>query len=249
MILTVDIGNTNTTLGFFKDNRLINRKDFPTGKICSQKDKLKKLTKNYVIEDCIVCSVVPKVENKLNLILKSLLRKKPLIVGRDIKLPVKNKYKNPKEVGIDRLVNAFGGSLLYKNNLILIDFGTAVTFDVVTKKREYLGGLILPGLKLSLDALYEKTALLPKVRLSKPKGLIGRTTKESILNGVVYGFSALTDDIVLRLAKNIKGKYSVVATGGSASLLKKYAKRIDYVEDNLTLKSIFLLYTYYHEKN
>ncbi|MDP8260354.1 MAG: type III pantothenate kinase [Candidatus Gygaella obscura] len=248
MFLAIDIGNTNISLGIFKQGRLLKSKDFPTRQTHKQKSAFRKFINKIKIDDCFICSVVPLAEKRISSLVKSAIGKRPLIIEKDIKIPIKNKYKSPKEVGTDRLLNAFGGSLLYRHSLILVDFGTAVTFDVVTEKREYLGGLIFPGLSLSLDALYNRTALLPKVRLTRPKGLIGKTTKESILNGIVYGFSALTDDIVLRLAKGIKKPYSVVATGGSTDLLRKYIKRIDYIQNNLTLKAISLLYRYYHEK-
>ena len=124
----------------------------------------------------------------------------------------------------------------------MIDFGTAVTFDVITKNKEYLGGLILPGLEISLDALTERAALLPKIILNKPQEFIGRDTKSSILSGIVYGFAALTDDLNGRIKERIGQRAKVIGTGGSVHLIKRYSKSIDKIDKDLTLKGLNLCY-------
>ncbi|MDD2752713.1 MAG: type III pantothenate kinase [Candidatus Omnitrophica bacterium] len=241
MLLAIDIGNTNITLGFFSDKRLIKRYAIPTAQE-SYFIKLKSLLANKDIESVIICSVVPQASRKICLDLRKLLRAKPLyIVGKGIKVPVKNLYRNPRQVGLDRLVNAYAGTIFYGCPLIVVDFGTAVTFDVISRKNEYLGGMIVPGLRISLEALNQKTALLPKIKLAQPREFIGRDTSNSMLSGIFYGFAALTDDLVLRIRKKIGKKALVIGTGGNIKLISKYCKRIDRVDQDLTLKGLNLL--------
>lgn len=240
MLLAIDIGNTNISLGFFRNNRLLSRKDIPT-KQESYFYSLKKIIGKSKIKDALICSVVPGATNKLSGDLIKLLRKQPLIIGKDIKVPVKNLYRKPRQVGQDRLVNAYAGIKLYGAPLIIVDFGTAITFDVISGKKEYLGGMILPGLKISLEGMAEKTALLPKVKLGKPGEFIGRDTKNSMLSGIVYGFAALTDDLTQRIKKEI-GAAKVIGTGGNVSLLKEYCKNFNRINMDLTLEGVNLIY-------
>lgn len=241
MLLTADIGNTNISLGFFRNNRLLHRKDIPT-KQKSYLKTLKRLLSKNKIDDTVICSVVPSATNKLTGDLKKILRKKPYIIGKDIKVPIKNLYRKPQQVGQDRLVNAFAAVTLYGAPLIVVDFGTAITFDVISRKKEYLGGMILPGLRISLEALADKTALLPNIKLQKPEEFIGRDTKNSMLSGIVYGFAALTDDLTQRIKKEIGSNAKVIGTGGNINLIKKYCKIFDKINMNLTLQGVNLIY-------
>jgi type III pantothenate kinase len=159
-------------------------------------------------------------------------------------VPIKNLYRNPEQVGQDRLVNAFAGLIFYGVPLIIIDFGTAVTFDVVSNKKEYLGGIITPGLNTSLKALAEHTALLPKTNLEKPRELIGRDTKASMLSGIVYGMSCLVDDLILRLKLKLGKSTKVIGTGGDIALIKPYCRRIDIQDKDIALRGICLLNRY-----
>jgi len=240
MLLAIDIGNTNITLGLFNGARLVRRASIPT-KEKKYSLRLKRILGKDKIDDALICSVVPKATGRLVKDLRRLFFKGPYIIGKDIVVPIKNLYRNPGQVGQDRLVNAYAGAMLYGTPLIVIDFGTAVTFDVISKDRGYLGGLILPGMNLSLSALSEHTALLPRVELAKPKEFIGRDTKNSMLSGIVYGFAALTDDIISRLKKKI-GKARVIATGGDAKIVSGYAKSLSKVDTDLTLKGIALTF-------
>ncbi len=248
MLLAIDIGNTNISFGIFKDKTLLKKFDIPT-KTYSLK-QLKNSLGRLKIQDSIICSVVPKAVKLLEKNLMSILGHKPHIIGKDITVPIKNLYRNPRQVGSDRLVNAYAGIMLYGLPrgetegcpLILIDFGTAITFDVVSKNKEYMGGMILPGLSISLDALAQKTALLPKIRLEKPREFIGKDTKNSMLSGIVYGFSGLTDDLVKKLKDKIEKNAIVIGTGGSAGLIKKYSKEISKIDTNLTLKGLNLIF-------
>lgn len=174
--------------------------------------------------------------------ISGLLGRRPYIIGKDIKGFIKNSYRKPKEVGTDRLVNAYAGIRLYGAPLIAVDFGTAVTFDVVSRNKEYLGGMIIPGLSISLDALASRTALLPRVSLKKPSEFIGRDTKSSILSGIIYGFAALTDDLAERIRSKIGRGAKVIGTGGNVELISKYCRYIDKIDTNLTLQGLNLIY-------
>ena len=132
--------------------------------------------------------------------------------------------------------------MLYKAPLVVVDFGTAVTFDIISGKKEYLGGMILPGLNLSLNALFEHTALLPRVELRKPREFVGKDTKASILSGIVYGFAALADDLAARIKNKIGADARVVATGGDAKLVLEYCKSFDIIDSDLTLKGLNLIF-------
>ncbi len=185
---------------------------------------------------------MPAAEKTAKKELGRLLGKHPYIIGKNAKVPIKNLYSKPKQVGQDRLVNAYAAVLLYGAPLIAVDFGTAITFDVVSRNKEYLGGMILPGLGISLDALNQRTALLPKIKLEEPKEFIGRDTKNSMLSGIVYGFAALTDDLVARIKEKIGKSAKVIGTGGNISLIGRYCKQMDKIDRDLTLKGLNLVY-------
>ena len=241
MLLAIDIGNTNINLGIFKDDRLIKRYTIPT-KDKRYLAKVKSIFLKYRLQDVIVCSVVPNATKMLVKYLKRLIHKEPYILGKSIYAPIKNLYRKPKQVGQDRLVNAYAGAVLYGVPLIAVDFGTAITFDVVSRKKEYLGGIILPGLEISLDALSQRTALLPKIKLNKPREFIGQDTKNSMLSGIVYGFATLTDDLAVRIKNKIGRNALVIGTGGNINLISKYCQQIDKIDRDLTLKGLNLIY-------
>jgi type III pantothenate kinase len=188
-----------------------------------------------------ICSVVPVLNKNIRGIMKSVFKVSPVVLGEDVTVPVMNRYRIPSQVGQDRLVNAYAGLKLYHSGLIIVDFGTAITFDVVSKGAEYLGGLIVPGLKLMQESLHSKTALLPYVELSRPMEIIGQDTVSSIRSGVVFGVASLCDGIVKKLlAKECRG-YKVIATGGDASLIKPYAASLSIMEDFLVLKGLWFI--------
>lgn len=241
MLLAIDIGNTNVTLGLFQEVRLCKRCTIPT-KVRECQAGLKKIFIQNKIHDAIICSVVPAASKILEKDLRRFLGKQPYIIGKGIKVPINNIYRKPKQVGDDRLVNAYAGVMLYGAPLIAVDFGTAVTFDVVSRNKEYLGGMILPGLGISLDALEQRTALLPRIKLEEPREFIGRDTKSSMLSGIVYGFAALTDDLVIRIKKKIGKEAKVIGTGGNIGLIGKYCRQMDKIDKDLTLKGLNLIY-------
>lgn len=240
MLLTIDIGNTNISFGVFRDNKIIKRFNLPTKDYSFR--ELKGVVGDIKIADTIICSVVPDAAKTVENDLIKLLRKQPYITGENIKVPINNRYRNPQQTGQDRLVNAYAGIMLYGAPLIVVDFGTAVTFDIITKNKEYLGGMILPGMAISLQILAERTALLPKVKLNKPREFIGRDTKNSMLSGIVYGFAALSDELGERIKHKIEGSAKTLGTGGNIKLISQYCEKLDIIDKDLTLKGLNLIY-------
>ena len=241
MLLAIDVGNTNISCGIFEGLRLIKQFDIPT-KDCFKTNFAKKLKNTSKISASIICSVVPQKTKVILADLKSLTNRTPYIIGKDLLVPIKNLYRKPKQVGQDRLVNAYAASSLYASPAIVIDSGTAITFDIISKNKTYLGGLILPGMEISLAALKEKTALLPKVKLAKPQALIGRDTQNSILSGIVFGSAASTSVLIKKIRKQIGIKSFVLGTGGNINLIKKYSGIKIKIDNYLTLKGIILVY-------
>ena len=241
MLLAIDIGNSNITLGLFKDDRLLKRAAVAT-KDSQYFSLLKKYFTKYNIEKVIVSSVVPQATKKLNQSLRRLKVKNALILGKNLVVPIKNQYQFPEEVGQDRLVNAFAAIKLYGCPAIVVDFGTAVTFDVISRKKEYLGGMILPGLETSLSSLAKKTALLPKINLSAPpKNIIGKNTRASMLSGVIFGFASLTDGVIKKLKQKLGKGTLVIGTGGNIKFISRHCQEFLAVDINLTLKGLNLI--------
>ncbi|HOW36032.1 MAG TPA: type III pantothenate kinase [Candidatus Omnitrophota bacterium] len=248
MLLAVDVGNTTISLAVMKGGKI--KKAFMVP-VAAVHDDYKKLLRNTLasikrysrkIDAVIVCSVVPEALSVIKSILIKGTGTRLFIVGRDIKTPMKNLYRRPRQVGQDRLVCAYAAARLYGRPAIVVDFGTAVTFDVVSARGEYLGGAIIPGLRLAAESLFEKTALLPRVRLDPPKDIIGKDTENSIRSGIFYGYGALCDGMISRIAKKIKQKPVVVITGGYASRLTKFIKTPHTLDKNLIFKGMDLIY-------
>lgn len=250
MFIGVDIGNTNTTFGILKDGQIYEVFKIDTAHLRSQKKMSmlirKKISARFLtgqeFQSAYICSVVPDLNNNIKSVLKSIFKIDALLVGKDVIVPIINKYRLLHQVGQDRLVNAYAGSKLYDGGLVIVDFGTAITFDVLSKKHEYLGGLIVPGFKLMQESLHRGTALLPYVGLSKPIELIGRDTVSSVRAGLIYGVASLYDGIIARLLeKECKG-YAVVVTGGDVELIKPFMALEPKIEEHLILKGLSFLY-------
>lgn len=246
MILAIDIGNTTTNFGVFERGKLKSHFSIATqpGRTADEITlQLKALAKTRRLhlsraKQILVCSVVPRMSAVLVEALKSLDAVPIKIVGQDIIVPLKNRYTYPEQVGQDRLVGAFAALKEFKRDCVVADFGTAITIDVVTKKGEYLGGIIAPGLEISLDALATRTALLPKVDLREPPELLGRDTANSIRSGILFGCAALCDGLVTQLKRRYAPRAIVVATGGASPLLAKHARTIDRVRPTLVLEGL-----------
>jgi len=244
MLLAIDIGNSTVNFGLFKGKRIVKRAKMSTEDI--QKGTVpffgKKRDYPFLSLDIIVCSVVPGATRKMQAAIKAVTGVKPLVLGKDIKAPIKNLYKKPGQVGQDRLADAVAAKHIYGAPVIVVDFGTAITFDVVTKAGEYAGGIIFPGLELSLATLSKRAALLPKIRLSEPKALIGRDTVTSMKSGVTYGIASLCDGIISRIQAKYGKRMKIVATGGDAAFVARHTRSIRVVDKNLTLKGLKLIY-------
>ncbi len=244
MILAIDIGNTTTSFGFFRGRQLMRRFDLPTTLAASWTELRRRFKARLAgarVERAIICSVVPKMTRVLPGVLRELGIRPVALVGRDVRVPLVNRYRYPKQVGQDRLVGAFAAWETYKKDCIVCDFGTAITIDVVTKKGSYLGGVIAPGLDISLDALATRTALLPKVELKEPPEFLGRDTANSIRSGVLFGCVALCDGLVTQLKRQYAPKALVVATGGASRLIAKHARSIDRLRPHLVLEGLYQL--------
>ncbi|MBM3255477.1 MAG: type III pantothenate kinase [Candidatus Omnitrophica bacterium] len=240
MFLAIDIGNTNINLGIFQGKRLFKRSFIATKGYNAK--RLKNALSGYSIDAAAVCSVVPAVTGVLAADLKRSQGSSIYIIGRDIKVPLKNLYRNPLQVGADRLINAYAGIKLYGAPLIVVDFGTAITLDVISRDKEYIGGMILPGLVISLRALSRETALLPRIELSRPGEFIGRDTRNSMLSGIFYGFAAAVDLLSLKIRKKIGKNTIVVGTGGNIISIARYCKKMNRIDRDLTLKGISLIF-------
>jgi type III pantothenate kinase len=245
-LLAVDIGNTNITAGIFKGKRLVGKTKIPTHSYSLYENSFKRLFKKCGLDKeekrrVIISSVVPIALTRIVMHLNRIAKCRMTILGRDTKVPIKNMYRIKSEVGQDRLMNAFAARELYGAPAVIIDFGTAVTFDIVSAKGEYLGGLIMPGIGMSLKSLYDNTALLPRVELKDAPHIIGKDTVSSMRGGILFGFGAMCDGLVAQYKKLLGGNTKVILTGGNAKLIKKYAKSIQIVDEDITLKGLRLI--------
>ncbi|MBE6082256.1 type III pantothenate kinase [Sporanaerobacter sp. PP17-6a] len=253
MLLVIDVGNTNIVLGVYDGDRLLY-----DWRIATDKDKtsdeygllLRQIFSYHNlcfkdVEDVIISSVVPTLMYTLDATIKRYIGHDPLIIGPGVKTGMNIKYDNPKEVGADRIVNAVAGYEKYGGPLIIVDFGTAITFCAISKNGDYLGGAIAPGIKISSEALFMRTAKLPKVELVEPERVICKNTVSSIQAGLVYGYRGLVDYIIEKMINELKpeGKVkNIVATGGFASLLASESKYINRIDKLLTLEGLKIIY-------
>ena len=250
MLLVIDAGNSNIVLGIYDDELLIKNWRISTDRSKSA-DEYGILFNNLLIStgigvgsitDIIISSVVPTLTGVLERLSRNYFGIKPHVVGPGIRTGMPIHYDNPKEVGADRIVNAVAGYEKYRTSLIIVDFGTATTFDFVNAKGEYCGGAIAPGLMISMEALFQKASKLPWVEIARPPGVIAKNTVNSMQSGIYYGYVGLVDEIVGRMKKESKENPKVIATGGLASLVAPESKTIEAVEEYLTLEGLRILY-------
>lgn len=257
MLLAIDVGNTQTVVGLYgngtKSHELIEHWRIST--VASRtSDELATLIRELLsfaghdwkkdIGGIAVSSGVPSVTYELRRMAERYLSIEPVVLGAGVKTGMPVLYDNPKEVGADRIANAVGAYDLYGGPTIVVDFGTATTFDVISGAGEYLGGSIIPGIEISLDALYGKAAALRTVELVEPRSVIGKTTVESIQSGVIYGYSSMIDGMVARIEAEI-GEASIVSTGGLADLIAPVSESIEHTDPWITLHGLRLIW----EKN
>jgi type III pantothenate kinase len=248
MILAIDIGNSTIGFGFLREGRVTHVskiEHMPDSELVNAKleNFLTSSWERYAIKKVAICSVVPDSQKALAGKIKKMFALSPLIIGRDIKIPIKNRYKSPRQVGKDRLLCAYAVREEYGAPAIVIDLGTAITFDGISVKGDYLGGAIIPGLRLSAEALFEKTALLPRIKMEEPGRVIGRSTEESIQSGLFHGYGALCDGMIGRLSEEITSSPScrvkVVMTGGYAEIMRRFMKhQVAAVDQDLIYKGM-----------
>lgn len=250
MLLAVDIGNTQTHLGAFQNGnllehwRLTTERDVTADELASTYTNLLALRKLSFddIDDVIISSTVPKIVPEYVEMTERYLGEQCLVVGPGLKTGMPIRVENPRELGADRLVNAVAAYDRLGGPCVVVDFGTAITFDAISGQGEYLGGIIAPGVEISLNALTERAAKLPQVELTEPERLIGRTTLEAIQAGVIYGFAAQIDGIVERLRDELGDELQVIATGGLSSHIVPFCDSVELTDDMLTLTGLRLIY-------
>ena len=250
MLLAIDVGNTNTVLGVYDGEVLVDHWRIGTEREKTA-DEWGILFRNLFqfdqigfrdFEGMIISCVVPPVLNMLEGMVQRYFDVKPLIVGPDIKTGMPILYDNPAEVGADRIVNAIAAYERYKRSAIVVDFGTATTFDYVSPKGEYMGGVIAPGIGISAEALFQRASKLPRVEILKPKKIIGKNTTHSMQSGIFFGYVGLVDEIVRRMKKEVKSNPKVIATGGLAGLIAGESETIEEVNEFLTLEGLRIIY-------
>jgi len=253
MLLVIDVGNSNNVIGLFSGNKLLTHWRIRT-EWNRTADEYWVLIKEFIllnnveteiIDDIIIACVVPPLVPILRGMGKKYFSCEPLIVGPGVKTGISILYRNPLEVGADRIVNSVAAFEKYGGPLIIVDFGTATTFDVVSKKGEYLGGSIFPGIQISLEALFKNTAKLPRVDMTFPEKVIGKSTVESLRSGAVYGFSGMVETIVQNIKKELDQNAKVIATGGILDWIANQTSAIDIVDPFLTLDGLRII----HERN
>nr|MBF0221074.1 type III pantothenate kinase [Desulfobulbaceae bacterium] len=250
MLLAIDIGNSHTVIGLFANGKLTNSWRVQTDKNATADEISASIFSLFALRQCqisnvtglIISSVVPQLKTPW-LGFTNNLQLSPVFVDNTTDTGITIRLNNPSEVGADRLVNAAAGFKKYNSALIIIDFGTAITFDCVSEKAEYLGGAITPGIAIALEALGTRTAKLPRVDINvAPPPPIGTSTVSAIQSGMLYGYGGLIDGLVNRLKTSFTSTPLVLATGGMAQLIAPYSDTIEQIEPLLTLEGLQLIY-------
>ena len=253
MLLVVDVGNTQTHLGTYDGTELVEHWRFATVRK-STVDELGAALRNLLalrglsfadLDASIVSSTVPRLRPEWVEVGERYLGHELLVVGPGLKTGMSIRYDNPREIGADRLVNAVAAYEKVKGAVVVVDFGTAITYDPVSAEGEYLGGIITPGVEISMEALTSRAAALPRVEIAPPRSLIGKSTVDAIRSGIVYGFAGQVDAIINRLHEELGDEAHTIATGGLAEHIVPFCDTVDEIDDLLTLKGLKLL----HERN
>ncbi len=250
LIFVLDVGNTNIVLGVFKDGELYQHWRIGTSQSKTEDEyamTIKELFRSegltfQDVEGIIISSVVPPIMSALELMCNKYFHVEPLIIGPGIKTGLDIKYENPREVGADRIVNAVAAIDLYDCPLVIVDFGTATTFCYVNEKKQYMGGVIAPGINISTEALFTHASKLPRIEITKPELVVGRNTVSAMQAGIFYGYVGQVEGIVNGIKKQFQTEPKVIATGGLASLIAEGTDIIDHVDPFLTLKGLYKIF-------
>jgi type III pantothenate kinase len=250
VILVIDVGNTNIVLGIYKGKELLHHWRLSTNRSATVDEYGMNIhnlfhyagVKLEQMNGVIISSVVPPLMRTLEQLCLKYLRKTPLVVGPGVKTGLNIRYENPREVGADRIVNSVAGIVKYGTPLIVVDFGTATTFDYIDEGGNYLGGAIVPGIGISTEALYQRAAKLPRIELMKPKSVIGRNPVTSMQAGIIFGYAGQVDGIVRRIRAEFGVTPRVIATGGLAELIAAESETIEEVDPLLTLEGLRIIY-------
>jgi type III pantothenate kinase len=250
MLLALDVGNTNTVAGVFDGATLTTHWRLPTRRAGTSDEYgvLIKVLFDFksldfrAVDAVIISTVVPSLEVPLEEMSRQFFGVAPLVVGPGIRTGMPILYESPREVGADRIVNAVAAYEGYGGPCIVVDFGTATTFDAISQRGEYLGGAICPGVGISAEALFQRAARLPRVDIVRPKQVIGKTTVSSMQAGLFYGYLALVEGLVARMRDELDGRPTVVATGGLARLVVGESTLVHHVDPLLTLTGLRILY-------
>ena len=250
MLLALDVGNTNTVVGVFEGKTLLRHWRLSTRRE-GTRDEYAMLIKGLFdfagvdfqrVSAVIISSVVPPLEGPLEEMVRHYFKVEPMVVGPGIKTGMPILYESPRAVGADRIVNAVAAFEAYGGPCIVVDFGTATTFDAISARGEYLGGAICPGIGISAEALFQHAAKLPRVDVAQPKAVIGRNTVGSMQAGLFYGYLSLVEGVVARMRAELGGRATVIATGGLAQLILTESTAVDHVDPLLTLTGLRILF-------
>jgi len=250
MLLAIDIGNTNIVLGCIQDEEILFQARIATDRLRTSDQygvEIKNMLEAFGVQreditDCIIASVVPPVFNSVRTGVRKIIGKQPMVVGPGLKTGLNIRVDVPGQVGSDRIVAAVAALAEYKPPLILMDLGTATTIEVVDADSSYVGGVIFPGVKLSLDALTSRAAQLPGISLDQPKKVVGKNTVDCMRSGMMYGTAAMIDGVVERMEEELGFRATLIATGGMAQFITPLCKREIILEKDLLLKGLNIIY-------